>query len=84
MLVFTQKRVNFYLEVNELLSWITAKEAILAIKDEYQDFDHVELLQKKFDDFQKVKIFLNFAIQVFYRNWIKFIFIFMFCNDSSK
>ena len=59
MLVFTQKRVNFHLEVNELLLWIAAKEAILSVKDEYQDFDHVEMLQKKFDDFQKVINFFN-------------------------
>ena len=54
MLIFTQKRVNFYLEINEMMSWISSKETILMTKDEYQDFDHVELLQKKFDDFQKV------------------------------
>lgn len=67
MLVFTQKRVNFHLEVNELLSWITPKEAILAIKDDYQDFDHVELLQKKFDDFQKVYncLILDFKVSLF-------------------
>ncbi|XP_057290447.1 spectrin alpha chain, non-erythrocytic 1-like isoform X2 [Hydractinia symbiolongicarpus] len=53
MLVFIQKRVNYYLVVDELLLWINEKQVICSADDPIQDINHVEVLLKKFDDFQK-------------------------------
>eukprot|EP00794_Sanderia_malayensis_P015984 gene15984-17594_t len=53
MLIFTQRRVNFVLEINEIISWISEKESGCKPQEELRDLEHVEVLQKKFDDFQK-------------------------------
>ncbi|XP_065068119.1 spectrin alpha chain, non-erythrocytic 1-like [Rhopilema esculentum] len=53
MLIFTQRRVNFVLEVNEIISWIVEKENLCNMQEHIRDLEHVEVLQKKFDDFQK-------------------------------
>lgn len=41
-------------ETNELQQWIHEKEATLANEEMGADLEQVEVLQKKFDDFQKV------------------------------
>eukprot|EP00117_Sycon_ciliatum_P010415 scpid4432/ scgid12327/ Spectrin alpha chain, brain; Alpha-II spectrin; Fodrin alpha chain; Spectrin, non-erythroid alpha chain len=48
-----QKRVHFLREVDEVASWIADKEPIAASDEFGKDLEHVEVLQKKFDDFQK-------------------------------
>lgn len=41
-------------EANELQQWINEKEAALTSEEVGADLEQVEVLQKKFDDFQKV------------------------------
>lgn len=41
-------------EANELQQWINEKEAALTNEEVGADLEQVEVLQKKFDDFQKV------------------------------
>lgn len=53
MLLFTQKRVHFLHETEEVMSWILEKEAIATSEEVGRDLEHVEVLQKKFDDFLK-------------------------------
>lgn len=43
-----------YREANELQQWINEKEAALNNEEVGADLEQVEVLQKKFDDFQKV------------------------------
>lgn len=41
-------------EANELQQWINEKESALTNEEVGSDLEQVEVLQKKFDDFQKV------------------------------
>lgn len=41
-------------EANELQQWINEKEGALTNEEMGSDLEQVEVLQKKFDDFQKV------------------------------
>lgn len=41
-------------EANELQQWINEKESALTNEEMGSDLEQVEVLQKKFDDFQKV------------------------------
>lgn len=41
-------------EANELQQWINEKEGALTNEEVGSDLEQVEVLQKKFDDFQKV------------------------------
>lgn len=42
-------------EAAELAAWITEKENLMTGEDTGEDLEQVEELQKKFDDFQKVR-----------------------------
>ncbi|XP_048586984.1 spectrin alpha chain, non-erythrocytic 1 isoform X2 [Nematostella vectensis] len=53
MLLFAQKRVHYLREVDEVMSWISEKEAIATSEEIGRDLEHVVVLQKKFDDFLK-------------------------------
>ena len=52
----TQKREHFLREADEVLSWILDRKAIATAEETIKDLEHVEMLQKKFDDFKKVSI----------------------------
>lgn len=45
--------IQFMRECDKLMFWITDKEAFVTIDEFGQDLEHVEVLQKKFDEFQK-------------------------------
>ncbi|XP_060065678.1 spectrin alpha chain-like isoform X1 [Ylistrum balloti] len=45
--------VQFMRECNEVMFWISDKEAFVSSEEFGQDLEHVEVLQKKFDEFQK-------------------------------
>ncbi len=47
----TQQLVKFRLESDEVESWINDKIAIATSDDVGKDLEHVEVLEKKFDDF---------------------------------
>ncbi|KAH3689596.1 hypothetical protein DPMN_194383 [Dreissena polymorpha] len=47
------KLVQFMRECNEVMFWIHDKEAFVTSEEFGQDLEHVEVLQKKFDEFQK-------------------------------
>ena len=49
-----QKREHFVREADEVATWITEKVAIANSDEPVKDLEHVELLQKKFDEFLKV------------------------------
>jgi spectrin alpha len=53
MLVFTQKKVTYFLDLDQLMSWIVEKTVICEIEEDFRDVDHVEIVQKKFDEFNK-------------------------------
>jgi len=40
-------------ECDKIMFWITDKEAFVTSDEFGQDLEHVEVLQKKFDEFQK-------------------------------
>lgn len=40
-------------ECDEVMFWINDKEAFVTSEEFGQDLEHVEVLQKKFDEFQK-------------------------------
>ena len=46
--------VQFVRECDEVMCWISDKEAFVTSEEFGQDLEHVEVLQKKFDEFQKV------------------------------
>ena len=48
--------VQFIRECKEVMFWISDKEAFVTSEDFGQDLEHVEDLQKKFDEFHKVGI----------------------------
>lgn len=50
----TLKFVQFLRQVDELLLWVREKETYVVSEDIGQDLEHVEALQKKFDEFMKV------------------------------
>ncbi|XP_013909675.1 PREDICTED: spectrin alpha chain, non-erythrocytic 1-like, partial [Thamnophis sirtalis] len=54
MLEKSCKKFMLFREANELQQWIHEKEATLANEEVGADLEQVEVLQKKFDDFQKV------------------------------
>uniref|UniRef100_A0A8C9WAK5 Spectrin alpha, non-erythrocytic 1 n=1 Tax=Scleropages formosus TaxID=113540 RepID=A0A8C9WAK5_SCLFO len=47
-----QKLVQYLRECEETLDWINDKEAIVTSEELGQDLEHVEVLQKKFEEFQ--------------------------------
>ena len=49
-----QKREQFVREADEVAAWITDRVAIASSDESGKDIEHVELLQKKFDEFFKV------------------------------
>ena len=58
-LLDAQKREDFVREADEVAAWITDKVAIASSEEAGKDLEHVELLQKKFDEFFKV---LNYFV----------------------
>lgn len=55
MLEKSCKKFMLFREANELQQWINEKEGALTNEEMGSDLEQVEVLQKKFDDFQKVK-----------------------------
>lgn len=55
MLEKSCKKFMLFREANELQQWINEKEAALTSEEVAADLEQVEVLQKKFDDFQKVR-----------------------------
>ncbi|XP_061836679.1 spectrin alpha chain, non-erythrocytic 1 isoform X1 [Nerophis lumbriciformis] len=51
-LLHAQKLVQYIRECEDALGWISDKEAIATSEELGQDLEHVELLQKKFEEFQ--------------------------------
>ncbi|KAF7653753.1 hypothetical protein LDENG_00078840 [Lucifuga dentata] len=51
-LLQAQKLVQYLRECEDALDWISDKEAIATSEELGQDLEHVELLQKKFEEFQ--------------------------------
>jgi len=43
-------------EADEVSLWILDRKAIATAEETIKDLEHVEMLQKKFDDFQKASI----------------------------
>lgn len=54
MLEKSCKKFMLFREASELQQWINEKEAALTSEEVGADLEQVEVLQKKFDDFQKV------------------------------
>lgn len=54
MLEKSCKKFMLFREANELQQWIHEKESTLTNEEMGSDLEQVEVLQKKFDDFQKV------------------------------
>lgn len=57
MLEKSCKKFMLFREANELQQWINEKESALTSEEVGSDLEQVEVLQKKFDDFQKVRSF---------------------------
>lgn len=55
MLEKSCKKFMLFREANELQQWINEKEGALTNEEVGSDLEQVEVLQKKFDDFQKVR-----------------------------
>uniref|UniRef100_UPI00358EF662 spectrin alpha chain, non-erythrocytic 1 isoform X2 n=1 Tax=Myxine glutinosa TaxID=7769 RepID=UPI00358EF662 len=51
-LLQAQKLVHFMRECEEVMDWINDKEVIVTSEEMGQDLEHVEVLQKKFEEFQ--------------------------------
>ncbi|XP_072344928.1 spectrin alpha chain, non-erythrocytic 1 isoform X1 [Scyliorhinus torazame] len=51
-LLQTQKLVQYQRECDDVMDWINDKEAIVTSEEVGQDLEHVEVLQKKFEEFQ--------------------------------
>ncbi|XP_068925579.1 spectrin alpha chain, non-erythrocytic 1 isoform X9 [Petaurus breviceps papuanus] len=51
-LLQAQKLVQYLRECEDVMDWITDKEAIVTSEELGQDLEHVEVLQKKFEEFQ--------------------------------
>ena len=50
---FRQVLVQFLRQSDEVLFWINDKEAFVTAEEFGHDLEHVEVLQRKFDEFQK-------------------------------
>lgn len=50
-----QKREQFIQEADEVAAWVADQEAVASSEDLGKDLEHVELLQKHFEDFLKVR-----------------------------
>lgn len=59
MLEKSCKKFMLFREANELQQWIHEKESTLTNEEVGSDLEQVEVLQKKFDDFQKVNSVLG-------------------------
>ena len=46
--------IMFLRECDEVMFWISDKETFVTTEEFGRDLEHVEVLQKKFDEFQKV------------------------------
>lgn len=46
--------IQFLRECDEVMFWIRDKETYVSTEEFGHDLEHVEVLQKKFDEFQKV------------------------------
>lgn len=64
MLEKSCKKFMLFREANELQQWIHEKESTLTNEEVGSDLEQVEVLQKKFDDFQKVNSVLKQAVSV--------------------
>lgn len=53
-LQYAQKGEHFVREADEVLAWIADRVAIADSSEPGKDLEHVELLQKKFEEFLKV------------------------------
>lgn len=65
MLEKSCKKFMLFREANELQQWINEKEAALTSEEVGADLEQVEVLQKKFDDFQKVWEVLQLSRKLF-------------------
>ena len=45
--------VQFFRQGDEVLFWINNKEAFVTVEEFGHDLEHVEVLQRRFDEFQK-------------------------------
>jgi spectrin alpha len=45
--------VQFFRQTDEVMFWINEKTAFVSAEDFGHDLEHVEVLQRKFDEFQK-------------------------------
>ena len=45
--------VQYFRQCEEVMFWIKDKEAFVATEEFGQDLEHVEVLQRKFEEFQK-------------------------------
>jgi spectrin alpha len=62
------KLIHFIRICDEVMFWIRDKEAFVTSEESIQDLEHVEVLQKKFDEFQKVcewHIRINLLLQYY-------------------
>lgn len=50
-----QKREHFLREADEVAAWISDREAVVSSEELGKDLEHVEMLQKNFADFLKVR-----------------------------
>lgn len=57
LLNLTLEYVQYLRRVDEILFWIREKEAFVTSEEFGQDLEHVEALQKKYDEFMKVSYF---------------------------
>lgn len=64
MLEKSCKKFMLFREANELQQWIHEKEGTLTNEEVGSDLEQVEVLQKKFDDFQKVNSVLKPTVSV--------------------
>lgn len=62
MLEKSCKKFMLFREANELQQWINEKESALTNEEVGSDLEQVEGLQKKFDDFQKVRSTPNASV----------------------
>lgn len=84
MLEKSCKKFMLFREANELQQWIHEKESTLTNEEMGSDLEQVEVLQKKFDDFQKVMsvvfrlfCFLSLILspKILHDYWLKVIWI---------
>lgn len=69
MLEKSCKKFMLFREANELQQWIHEKESALTNEEVGSDLEQVEVLQKKFDDFQKV--ILSRVFKHLFLQWVK-------------